>query len=65
MQQTRNRLKQEGLTEEEREALRDATFPDRRQHAVALATPMKKFLCMYPMFKNHEEVSNKRQAGLR
>ncbi|KAF0287362.1 hypothetical protein FJT64_014209 [Amphibalanus amphitrite] len=60
MQVHRNRLRQEGLTEEEREALRDLTFADRRRHAVALSTPMKKFLHMYPMMKNHQEEYRKR-----
>ena len=64
MQVHRNRLRQEGLTEEEREALRDLTFADRRRHAVALSTPMKKFLHMYPMMKNHQEVSYRRQEGV-
>ena len=57
VQQQRNRLKRGDLDNEERKRLMEETFSDRRQHAVALRTPMKKFLQMYPALKQQEEVS--------
>ena len=56
VQQARNKLKREGLGAEERAALLSLTFPDRRQHAVAMRTPMKKFLHLYPALKDYDEV---------
>ena len=58
-QHLRNRLKQHQLNEDDRKRLMNATFADRRHHAVELRTPMKRLLGLYPMLKNPEEVNKK------
>ena len=57
IQQQRNRLKH-AVNEEDRASLLEATFADRRQHVVTLGTPMKKFLKLYPVLRDREEVRN-------